>query len=111
MLEELVHHRYELPAFSTLERLAIAAREQVHDTPYRQITDALTPAMRALIDELLLTPPGSHHSGWHAPKREPKRPPHTSVRIYQQHIQPLRPLDEHPLGAATRLETGVKYLK
>src|SRR3546814_16960774 len=31
MLDELVHHRYELPAFSTLERLAIAARDQVHD--------------------------------------------------------------------------------
>src|SRR3546814_8108112 len=41
MLEELVHHRYELPAFSTLERLAIAAREQVHATHYRQITDEL----------------------------------------------------------------------
>src|SRR3546814_19447564 len=41
MLEELVHHRYELPAFSTLERLAIPAREQVHDTHYRQIPDAL----------------------------------------------------------------------
>src|SRR3546814_271867 len=94
MLEELVHHRYELPAFSTLERLAIAAREQVHDTHYRQITDALTPAMRALIDELLLTPPGSHHSGWHALKREPKRPTNKEVRHYLQHIQRLRTLAE-----------------
>ena len=94
MLEELVHHRYELPAFSTLERLAIAAREQVHDTHYRQIADALTPAMRALIDELLLTPPGSHHSGWHALKREPKRPTNKEVRHYLQHIQRLRTLAE-----------------
>ncbi|WP_043766674.1 Tn3 family transposase [Algiphilus aromaticivorans] len=94
MLEELVHHRYELPAFSTLERLAIAAREQVHDTHYRQITSALTPAMRALIDDLLLTPPGSHHSGWHALKREPKRPTNKEVRHYLQHIQRLRTLAE-----------------
>lgn len=94
MLEELVHHRFELPAFSTLERLAIAAREQVHDAHYRQITDALTPAMRALIDELLLTPPGSHHSGWHALKREPKRPTNKEVRHYLQHIQRLRTLAE-----------------
>ncbi len=94
MLEELVHHRYELPAFSTLERLAIAAREQVHDTHYRQITNALTPAMRALIDDLLLTPPGSHHSGWHALKREPKRPTNKEVRHYLQHIQRLRTLAE-----------------
>lgn len=94
VLEELVHHRYELPAFSTLERLAIAAREQVHDTHYRQITNALTPAMRALIDDLLLTPPGSHHSGWHALKREPKRPTNKEVRHYLQHIQRLRTLAE-----------------
>ena len=30
MLEELMHHRFELRAFSTLERIAFAAREQVH---------------------------------------------------------------------------------
>ncbi|MGH8420771.1 MAG: Tn3 family transposase [Pseudomonas fluorescens] len=94
MLEELVHHRFELPAFSTLERLAIAAREQVHDAHYRQIADALTPAMRELIDDLLLTPPGSHHSGWHALKREPKRPTNKEVRHYLQHIQRLRTLAE-----------------
>lgn len=28
MLEELVHHRYELPAFSTLDRMAFRARER-----------------------------------------------------------------------------------
>src|SRR3546814_18170858 len=50
--------------------------------------------MRALIDELLLTPPGSHHSGWHALKREPKRPTNKEVRHYLQHIQRLRTLAE-----------------
>lgn len=94
MLEELVHHRYQLPAFSTLERLAISAREKVHDAHYRQIADALTPAMRALVDELLLTPPGSRHSGWHALRREPKRPTNKEVRHYLQHIQRLRALAE-----------------
>lgn len=94
MLEELVHHRFELPAFSTLERLVIAAREQVHDAHYRQIADALTPTMRELIDDLLLTPPGSHHSGWHALKREPKRPTNKEVRHYLQHVQRLRTLAE-----------------
>src|SRR3546814_9259234 len=50
--------------------------------------------MRALIDELLLTPPGSHHSGWHALKREPKRPTNKEVRHYLQQIQRLRTLAE-----------------
>lgn len=92
MLEELVHHRYELPAFSTLERIAIAARERVHDAHYTRIAEALTPAMRTLIDELLMTPPGSPHSGWQALKREPKRPTNKEVRHYLQHIQRLRVL-------------------
>ncbi|CEF35020.1 transposase [Xanthomonas citri pv. citri] len=94
MLEELVHHRFELPAFSTLERIAIAARERVHDAHYRQIADALSPTMRTLIDNLLLTPPGSHHSDWHTLKREPKRPTNKEVRHYLRHIQRLRILAE-----------------
>ncbi|MCC8769962.1 Tn3 family transposase, partial [Xanthomonas euvesicatoria pv. euvesicatoria] len=94
MLEELVHHRYELPAFSTLERIAIAAREQVHDAYYAQIATALSLAMRELIDGLLRTPPGASHSGWQALKREPKRPTNKEVRYYLQHIQRLRTLAE-----------------
>ncbi len=92
MLEELVHHRYELPAFSTVERLAINARERVHGRYYGQIADALTPAMRGLIDELLSTAAGSLHSGWQALKRDPKRPTHVEVRNYLQHIRRLQHL-------------------
>ena len=94
MLEELVHHRYELPAFSTLERIAITAREQVHDAHYQRIATALTPAMRTLIDELLRTPAGSPHSGWQTLNLEPKRPTNKEVRHYLQHIQRLRTLAE-----------------
>src|SRR3546814_20749544 len=89
MLEELVHHRYELPSFSTLERLAIPAREQVHDTHYRQITHALPPAMRAPIAAPTLPPPGRHHSLWPAPQREPKRPTNTECRHHLHHHPPL----------------------
>lgn len=94
MLEELVHHRYELPAFSTIERLAINARERVHERYYGQIADALTPAMRGLIDELLSTAAGASHSGWQALKRDPKRPTHVEVRNYLQHIRRLQHLAE-----------------
>ena len=92
MLEELVHHRYELPAFSTLERIASQAREKVHEAHYQRIASALTPAMRGLIDDLLHTPPGASHSGWQALKREPKRPTNKEVRYYLQHIQRLQRL-------------------
>ncbi|WP_313035973.1 Tn3 family transposase [Stenotrophomonas acidaminiphila] len=94
LLEELVHHRYELPAFSTLERLAIQARERVHDRYFGRIADALTPAVRALIDELLTSPAGDAYSGWQALKREPKRPTNKEVRFYLQHIRRLQHLAE-----------------
>ncbi|KGM53249.1 transposase [Lysobacter arseniciresistens ZS79] len=95
LLEELVHHRFELPAFSTLERIAIQARERVHDRYFGGIADALTPAMRSLIDDLLLTSPaGASHSGWQALKREPKRPTNKEVRFYLQHIRRLQHLAE-----------------
>ena len=92
LLEELVHHRYELPAFSTLERLAIQARERVHDRYFGRIADALTPAVRTLIDELLTSPAGDAYSGWQALKREPKRPTNKEVRFYLQHIRRLQHL-------------------
>jgi hypothetical protein len=44
LLEELVHHRYELPGFRTLELAAIGARERVNLGYYRSISHALTPA-------------------------------------------------------------------
>lgn len=56
LLEELVHHRYELPGFRTLELAAIGARERVNLGYYRSISHALTAATRTLIDELLRAP-------------------------------------------------------
>lgn len=94
MLEELVHHRYELPAFSSLERLAIHAREIVHEAHFQRIDAALTPVMRGLIDALFVTPPGATHSGWQALKREPKRPTNREVRNYLLHVRKLRALAE-----------------
>ena len=94
MLEELVHHRYELPGFDTLERLAMQAREQLHEALFSGITEALTPAMRALIDDLLAPAPGSTHSGWQVLKREPKRPTNKEVRSYLLHVRRLQTLAE-----------------
>jgi hypothetical protein len=52
MLEELVHHRYELPGFSTLDRLGIQAREKIHDVHFASIADQLDTKVKALIDSL-----------------------------------------------------------
>ena len=94
LLEELVHHRYELPGFRTLELAAIGARERVNLGYYRSISHALTPATRTLIDELLRAPEGSRFTGWQSLKREPGRPTNKEVRFYLQHIRMLQQLAE-----------------
>ncbi|WP_374350674.1 DUF4158 domain-containing protein, partial [Chitinimonas sp.] len=92
MLEELIRHRYELPGFTVLERMAQRAREEVNSGYFESISEALTPATKALIDELLVVPPGALHSGWEALKREPKKPTNGEVRQYLQHIRHLKHL-------------------
>lgn len=94
LLEELVHHRYELPGFRTLELAAIRAREQVHQGYFRSIEQALAPDTRKLIDELLSAKEGSRYTGWHTLKREPGRPTNKEVRTYLQHIRMLQQLAE-----------------
>lgn len=92
LLEELCHHRYELPAFRLLDDMALTAREAVHAAHFERISGALTPEARRKIDELLAVVPGRTYSGWQALKREPKRPGNKEVRFYLQHIDRLQKL-------------------
>lgn len=92
MIEELLRLRYELPGFSRLDRLAIEARERVHQACYVKVLASLSAGARELIDGLLRTRGGEVYSGWHLLKREPKRPTHSEVRSYLQHIARLKDL-------------------
>lgn len=94
MLEELVHHRYELPAFSTLDRLAQRARNKINREHFASVTALLTPQTKALIDGLLKTQSGETVSGWQMLKREPKKPTNKETRSYLQHIRRLQHLVE-----------------
>jgi len=94
MLEELVHHRYELPAFSALDRLAIQAREKVHETHFESIANQLDPEIRALIDSLFTVNMGETSSTWNLLKRESKKPTNKETRLFLQHIRRLQLLVE-----------------
>jgi len=97
-----VHHRYELPGFSTLVRIAQQSRDAVNDGYFDDIARQLSPAARKLIDELLKVPASATHSGWQALKREPKKPTNKEVREYLQHIRYLRHLvDQLPAVKVT----------
>lgn len=98
MLEELVHHRYELPGFSTLDRLAVQAREKIHDVHFASLADQLDAKVRALIDNLFKVKSGETSSTWNLLKREPKKPTNKETRSYLQHIRRLQLLvDQLPI--------------
>ena len=94
MLEELVHHRYELPGFSTLDRLAIQAREKIHETHFASITNQLDANVKTVIDSLFKVKSGDTGSTWNLLKREPKKPTNKETRSYLQHIRRLQLLVE-----------------
>ena len=94
MLEELLHHRFELPAFSTLDRMAYRAREASNQQHFSAITDQLSDTTRALIDKLLVRKGGEATTGWQTLKREPKRPTNKETRSYLQHVKYLQTLVE-----------------
>ncbi|GLQ99007.1 Tn3 family transposase [Dyella mobilis] len=107
MVEELAHHRYEMPAFRMLDDIAASAREVIHNGHYENITNALSPHAKKLIDTLLAVAPGNTYTGWQALKREPKRPGNKEVRSYLQHVERLQSLAD----AIPKMEMPVSKLK
>jgi hypothetical protein len=58
-VEELVKERYELPAFSTLDRLVGHIRTVINNRLFGRITNAMNPTQQAFVDDLLSTSPAS----------------------------------------------------
>ena len=90
LLEELLHHRYELPGFVTLSRAATRARTRVNDEIQRRIASACNDKQRGQIDHLFTTRAG--RSQWEQLKREPKQPNVREVASYLTHIEAVRKL-------------------
>jgi Domain of unknown function (DUF4158) len=56
-IEELVKESYELPAFSTLDRLAGNVRSITNHRLFQQVASKLSPVEQTFLDELLLSQP------------------------------------------------------
>lgn len=74
IIEELIRQRFELPAFSTLNRSAQRIRNQVNERYFRSLTDALSPQIIDQFDTMLIVAPDQTFSGWQQLKQEPKKP-------------------------------------
>lgn len=92
MIEELAHHRFELPSFAFLLRIATLARTTYNNQAYKEIVSRLSPLLRERLDRLLDVKGGK--SRWDQLKREPKQPSVREVASFLQHIQELVALED-----------------
>jgi len=101
-IEELVRHRYELPAFSTLFRAARTARSHVNNGFYQSVYDSLAESQKELIvsllkgnqdDALSEKMTAKPTSFWHRLKQEPKQATTKNMREFIQHLHWLMSLN------------------
>jgi hypothetical protein len=105
-IEELVRARYELPAFSTLDRLAARVRRKVHEALYARITARLTGEERGRFDALLEVRPGESVTDFTRMKESPGRATLTRMRRWTGRLGWLTGI----LDTAPLLE-GIAYTK
>ncbi len=95
-IELLIQQRYQLPAFSALDRLVGHVREQVHQQLYRQINARLSDKQRKQLDELLRVPTGDHRTPFTQMKAFPKRATLTQVRKWTARLSWLEEIMDAP---------------
>jgi len=85
-IEVLVASRIELPAFSTLNRIAGNIRQAVHEDIYTQATALLDDAARSALDAMLVVPSDCRLSEFAQLKQFPGPPTLTHVREWTQRL-------------------------
>ncbi|MBF0307361.1 MAG: DUF4158 domain-containing protein, partial [Alphaproteobacteria bacterium] len=90
VIEELVRRRFELPAFGTLVKIAMAARATANRDYYRRVAGALPAETRRRLNDLLILPLGQARTAWDRVKTEPKRPTPRHMRDFLLHLDWLR---------------------
>lgn len=73
-LEELVRQSFELPGFSTMERMARSVRTRITSTLYQQVATCLNREERFQIQALFVGDSTSMFTPWNQLKQEPGRP-------------------------------------
>jgi hypothetical protein len=102
-LDTLIARRCELPAFSTLDRLAGQIRTRVHDRLYRTIQARLTQAEQRRLEQLLEREDTSREKAFHRIKEAPKSASLTHLEEWLSRLTWLQSLGNmEPLVAGQR---------
>ena len=105
-IEELIHARYELPAYTTLDRLTQRVRALVNRRMFQAVFDQLTEDDRRRLDALLETSLPRRHSAYNDLKQLPKRPTRSHLQELLAHTDWLA-----SLGDVDRSLEGLPPLK
>lgn len=93
LLEYLIKEQIELPAFSTLNRIAINARAQANQKYYAAIVEGLSGTTIKMLDNVLLYDNGEGQTLWHLAKQEPEKPSITNLQRFIDHTRWLKNMD------------------
>ena len=107
-LEELVKERFELPAFSTLERAAREVRVTHNNKLCQSVSDALSGAEQMQLSELFYCAVGETTTLWQEVKQEPGSPKLGELQSLVERLRWLQPLQL--AGAALSAMPEVKRL-
>ena len=81
-VEKLIEQRFELPAFSTLDRLVGRIRQEVHEQLYQHLTAGLEPEQCQLLEGMLIPPPGERITIFTRLKQVPGPPTLKQMRLW-----------------------------
>ncbi len=92
MIETLVKERFELPGFTTLERMARAARALTSTQVYERITAKLSDESKIFLDTLFDTAlaPDNATTRWAYLKQEMKAPTTQNVKTFVENLAQLK---------------------
>lgn len=90
-IEELVRQSYLLPAFSTLNRLAIRIRSQTHRDYFQNVTQHLTVENQVLLDQLLVVSEDEPYTSFTSLKRITGRLTRGNIDVTIERLKSVSP--------------------
>lgn len=108
-LERLIKESYELPAFSTLDRLVGRVRTVVNQRFFRTVLNRLSQDDLRRLDRLLGSDPHSRKSAYHQLKQLPKTPTLSHLQQWLDHLEWLTALGEADIPLAGLPPIKVKH--
>ncbi|MCP4256875.1 MAG: Tn3 family transposase [Ketobacter sp.] len=90
LIEALITHQFELPAFSTIERIARRCRHVANENLYHHICQNLSDQQIDYIASLFEVQNEVHKSPWQRLKQEPDKPSVGHIRTFLDHLAWLK---------------------